>query len=233
MPPSSSTLTLTAADGFTFSVYVAEPPGGSAEAKGSIVVLPEIFGVNAHIRAVADCFAAAGYLAVSPSTFDRVERGVELGYEGADMAKAMRLKAAAEALPAPGVLRDIQAVVDHAAKAGKVGIVGYCWGGLLAWRAAEQVSGLSAAVTYYGGGMTVGAEPARQPAVPTLAHFGTRDKHIALASVTAFKQAHPEVEVHLYEAGHGFNGDRRGSHDPGAAAMALARTLRHFAQHLG
>ncbi|MGH6646748.1 dienelactone hydrolase family protein [Aquabacterium sp.] len=234
MPPSSSTTTLTAADGFNFAAYVAEPPGGSPAAKGAIVVLPEIFGVNAHIRAVADGFAAAGYLAVAPATFDRVARGVALGYEGEDMARARRLKAAAEALPMPGVLPDIQAAVDHAARrsSGKVGIVGYCWGGLLAWRAAEQVQGLSAAVTYYGGGMTVGLEPARQPAVPVLAHFGTRDKHIALDSVEAFEQAHPEVEVHRYEAGHGFNGDQRGAYDAGAAATALERTLRHFARYL-
>lgn len=231
MPPSSQTLTLTAADGFTFSAYVAQPVEGS-RAQGVVVVLPEIFGVNAHIRAVADRFAAAGYLAVVPATFDRVERGVELGYEGEDMARATRLKAAAEALPVPGVLPDIQAAVDFAAKAGKVGIVGYCWGGLLAWRAAEQVRGLSAAVTYYGGGMTVGQEPTRQPAVPVLAHFGMRDKHIALDSVKAFEQAHPEVEVHLYEAGHGFNCDQRGSHDAAAADGALERTLRHFARHL-
>jgi carboxymethylenebutenolidase len=234
MPPSPQSLTLTAADGFTFSACVTEPAAGST-AKGAVVVLPEIFGVNAHIRAVADGFAAAGYLAVAPATFDRVERGVALGYEGEDMARATRLKAAAEALPAPGVLPDLQAAVDHAARqsSGKVGIVGYCWGGLLAWRAAEQVRGLSAAVTYYGGGMTVGAEPARQPAVPTLAHFGTRDKHIPLDSVKAFEQAHPEVEVHLYEAGHGFNCDQRGSYDAKAAAAALERTLRHFARHLG
>ena len=165
----SSTITLTAADGFSSSAYVSEPSGTP---KGAIVVLQEIFGVNSHIRAVADGYAAAGYLAIAPSTFDRVERDVELGYAPNDMTEGMRLKAAVEALPAPGVLQDIQAAVDYAARAGKVGIVGYCWGGLLVWRSAEKVRGLSAAVAYYGGGMTVGSEPSRKPAVPTMAHFG-------------------------------------------------------------
>src|SRR4051812_36394420 len=132
----SSTITLTAADGFKFSAYVSEPSGAP---KGAIVVLQEIFGVNSHIRGVADGYAASGYLALAPATFDRIERDVQLGYSPDDMGQGMRLKAAVEALPAPGVLQDIQAAVDHAKKAGKVGIVGYCWGGLLVWRAAEQV----------------------------------------------------------------------------------------------
>ncbi|MEO5843307.1 MAG: dienelactone hydrolase family protein, partial [Caldimonas sp.] len=121
----TSTVSLTAADGFESSAYVADPSG---RAKGAIVVLQEIFGVNSHIRAVADGYAAAGYLAIAPSTFDRVERNVQLGYAPNDIAEGARLKAAVEALPAPGVLQDIQAAVDYAARAGKVGIVGYCWG---------------------------------------------------------------------------------------------------------
>ena len=226
----SSTITLTAADGFQSSAYVSEPPHAP---KGAIVVLQEIFGVNSHIRSVADRYAAAGYLAIAPATFDRVEPGVQLGYTPDDMKSGSALKAAVEALPAPGVLRDIQAAVDFAASAGKVGIVGYCWGGLLVWRAAEQVTGLAAAVSYYGGGMTMGAEPSRKPAVPTMSHFGDQDTHITLESVKAFEQAHPEVEVHLYEANHGFNCDQRGSYDAGAAATALERSLFHFGKHVG
>ena len=225
----SSTVTLVAADGFEFSAYVAEPAGTP---KGAIVVLQEIFGVNSHIRAVADGYAAAGYRAIAPSTFDRVETGVQLGYTPDDMTEGMRLKAAVEALPAPAVLQDIQAAVAHVSGAGKVGIVGYCWGGLLVWRAAEQVRGLSAAVAYYGGGMTAGTEPARKPAVPTMAHFGEQDTHIPLDSVKAFEQAHPEVEVHLYAAHHGFNCDQRGSWNASAAATALERSLFHFGKHL-
>ena len=226
----SSTVTLTAADGFGCSAYLCEPSG---TAKGAIVVLQEIFGVNAHIRAVADGYAAAGYLAIAPATFDRVERGIQLGYTPDEIAEGARLKAAVEALPAPGVLQDIQAAVDYVAKAGKVGIVGYCWGGLLVWRAAEQVRGLSAAVSYYGGGVTVGSEPSRKPAVPTMAHFGDQDAHISVESVKAFEQAHPEVEVHLYAANHGFNCDQRGSFNAGAAATALERSLYHFGKHVG
>jgi len=226
----SSTITLTAADGFQFPAYVSEP---AAKPRGAIVVLPEIFGVNAHIRGVADRFAAAGYLAISPSTFDRAERGVEMGYGPEDMKRGSALKAAIEALPAPGVLQDIQAAVQRAGESGRVGVVGYCWGGLLSWRAAEQVQGLAAAVTYYGGGMTMGKEPDRKPAVPTMSHFGELDKHITLDSVKAFEQKHPEVEVHLYAADHGFNCEQRGAYNAGAAATALERTLFHFAKHLG
>jgi carboxymethylenebutenolidase len=208
-------------------------PSPRARPTGAIVVLQEIFGVNSHIRSVADGYAAAGYLAIAPATFDRVERNIELGYTPDDMKRGSGLKAAVEALPAPGVLQDIQAAVDYAAKAGKVGIVGYCWGGLLAWRSAEQVRGLSAAVSYYGGGMTMGSEPSRKPAVPTMSHFGEKDTHITIDSVKAFEQAHPEVEVHLYAADHGFNCDQRGSYDAGAAATALERSLYHFGKHVG
>jgi carboxymethylenebutenolidase len=226
----SSTITLTAADGFESSAYVAEPAGTP---KGAIVVLQEIFGVNSHIRSVADGYAAAGYLAIAPATFDRVERNVQLGYTPDDMKRGSGLKAAVEALPAPGVLQDIQAAVEYGAKAGKVGIVGYCWGGLLVWRSAEQARGLSAAVSYYGGGMTMGSEPSRKPTVPTMSHFGQKDTHITVDSVKAFEQAHPEVEVHLYAADHGFNCDQRGSYDAGAAATALERSLYHFGKHVG
>ena len=152
---------LQAADGHHFAAYVAQPAG---RAKGAVVVLQEIFGVNAHIQEVADGYAQAGYVAVAPATFDRCERGVNLGYKPEDMNAGFALKTAIEALPAPAVLADIQAAVDHAATvcAGKVGVVGYCWGGLLTWRAACLVKGLSAAVPYYGGGVTSAAEMARQ-----------------------------------------------------------------------
>jgi len=226
----SSLISLNAADGFSSSAYLAQPTGTP---RGAIVVLQEIFGVNSHIRAVADGYATAGYLAIAPATFDRIERDVQLGYGPDDIARGARLKAAVEALPAPGVLQDIQAAVDHVAMAGKVGIVGYCWGGLLVWRSAEKVRDLSAAVAYYGGGMTVGSELLRRPAVPTMAHFGDQDAHISVASVQAFEQAHPEVEVHRYAANHGFNCDQRGSYNAGAAATALERSLYHFGKHLG
>ncbi len=231
----TQTVQLTAADGTTFPAYVAQPTGTP---KGAIVVLQEIFGVNAHIRAVADGYAAAGYLAVAPATFTRVKSGaglgVELGYGDADRTEGFGYKGAVEALPAPGVLQDIQASIDYAAQTsgGKVGVVGYCWGGLLTWRAACLLTGLSAAVPYYGGGMTGPAEAARQPTVPVLAHFGELDTHILLATVLAFKAAQPKVRVETYDANHGFNCDHRGAYNAAAAQLARQRTLAFFASHL-
>jgi carboxymethylenebutenolidase len=226
----SSFIDLTAVDGFVLPAYVAHPAGTP---KGAVVVLQEIFGTNSHIRSVADGYAAAGYLAVAPALFHRVQPGVDLGYSAADIQSGIALKAAAEALGVATLMQDVQAAVAYAAQAGKVGCVGYCWGGLLGWRAACLVPGLSAAVTYYGGGMTAAAEVARTPLVPVLSHFGERDHSIALDTVQAFAQAHPAVEVRLYPADHGFNCDQRGAFDAPAAALARERSLAFFAEHLG
>jgi carboxymethylenebutenolidase len=220
---------LQAADGFQFRAYVATPAG---QPKAGVVVLQEIFGVNSHIRSVADGYAADGYLAVAPSTFHRVKHGVDIGYSADDIAAGQALKAAVEALPAPGVMPDIAAAISHARQAGKVGIVGYCWGGLLTWRSACTLDGLAAAVPYYGGGMTTPGEIARKPKVPVLAHFGEKDHWITMESAQAFKKAHPEVEVQVYAADHGFNCDQRGSYDAAAAKLARERTLAFFAKHL-
>ena len=221
---------LKAADGQQIPAYVARPAG---KARGGVVVVQEIFGVNSHIRAVADGYAAEGYLAVAPATFHRVKPDVEMGYTQEDMQAGFALKTAVEGLPAPGVQQDLQAAIDYAAQAGKVGITGFCWGGLLTWRAACMASGLSAAVPYYGGGMTTPEESARQPKVPVLAHFGDKDHWIPLDSVEAFRKKHPEVEVHVYSADHGFNCDQRGSWNAEAARLARERTLAFFAKHLG
>ena len=223
---------LKAADGHTIAAYVAQPSG---KAKGAVVVLQEIFGVNAHIQEVADGYAQAGYVAVAPATFDRQQRGVNLGYTPEDMSAGFALKTAIEAMPAPGVIADIQAAVDHAASlsGGKVGVVGYCWGGLLTWRAACLVKGVAAAAPYYGGGVTTAAEMARQPHCPVQAHFGAKDHWIALDTVEAFRQAHPGAEVHVYDADHGFNCNHRASFDAAAADQARARTLAFFAAHVG
>jgi carboxymethylenebutenolidase len=153
------------------------------------------------------------------------------------MKAGRELKAAVEALgmnpAAPGVLQDIQAAINHVAQAGKVGVVGYCWGGLLTWRTACLLQGVSAAVPYYGAGITTGAEIGRTPKVPVLAHFGEQDHWIPLDGVEAFKRAHPEVETHIYAANHGFNCDHRGAYDATAAAQARERTLAFFAKHVG
>ncbi len=223
---------LKAADGTAVPAYEARPAGTP---RGAVVVIQEIFGVNSHIRQVADGYAAEGYLAVAPACFHRVKPGVELGYTDADMGEGFGYKTAVEALPAPGVLQDIQAAIDHAARAsgGKVGIVGYCWGGLLTWRSACLLKGLAAAAPYYGGGVTTPEESARRSQVPVLAHFAEEDKWIPLDTVEAFKQAHPEVAVHTYAAHHGFNCDQRGSWHAPSAQLARERTLAFFAKQLG
>ena len=223
---------LQSADGTRVPAYEARPVGTP---KGAVVVIQEIFGVNSHIRAVADGYAAEGYLAVAPAAFHRAKPGVELGYTDADMGEGFGYKTAVEALPTPGVMQDIQAAIDHAAQAsgGKVGIVGYCWGGLLTWRAACTLTGLSAAAPYYGGGVTSAAEIARQPRVPVLAHFADEDKWIPLDTVAAFQKAHSEVAVHTYAAHHGFNCDQRASWHAPSAQLARERTLAFFKQHLG
>jgi len=232
----SQTIELTAADGTRFPVYVGQPVGRAPVA--AVIVLQEIFGVNSHIRAVADSYAALGYLALAPGMFQRVQPGVDLGYIPCDIAAGRDLKTAAEALPNPGVLQDIQATIDHAAAqcGGKVAVLGYCWGGLLTWRAAAMCTGLSAAVPYYGGGMTVGDEPHRQPKCPVLCHFGTQDHGIPMDTVEAFVKTQADaaapVQVATYLANHGFNCDQRGSFDAPASGLALERTLAFLNLHL-
>lgn len=223
---------LIAADGARIPAYEARPQG---QPRGAVVVIQEIFGVNSHIRSVADGYAEQGYLAVAPACFHRAKPGVELGYSEANMGEGFGYKTAVEALPAPGVLQDIQAAIDHAANAsgGKVGIVGYCWGGLLTWRSACLLKGLSAAVPYYGGGMTTVAEVARKPSVPVLAHFAEIDKWIPMDGVVDFQTLHPEVRVCTYEAHHGFNCDQRAAWHAPSAKLARERTLAFFAEHLG
>lgn len=227
-----SFITLTAADGTQVPAYVAQP---AAPAKAAVVVIQEIFGVNTHIREVADAYASEGFLAIAPAMFHRVQANVELGYAEADMGLGMGLKTAVEALPAPGALQDIQAAIDHAHTAcgGKVGIVGYCWGGLLTWRSACLLNGLSAAAPYYGGGMTGELESARQAKVPVMAHFAEEDKWISMDSVSAFKAAHPAAQIFTYAADHGFNCNHRGAWEAHAAALAKERTLAFFKTNLG
>ena len=222
---------LKAADGFTFPAYVAEPAG---KPKAAVVVLQEIFGVNSHIQQVTDRFAAQGYLAIAPAIFERVEKGVDTGYNEATMKAGIALKAAVMALPGAGIMQDVQASIDHVAKAsgGKVGIIGFCFGGLLAWQAAEKLSGLSASVPYYGGGMVAPEEIARKPKVPVMAHLSDHDHSAPMEGVNALIKAHPEVEVHVYNADHGFNCDHRGAYNEEAATQARERTLAFFAKHL-
>ncbi len=227
----SQTVQLKAQDGVMCPAYVARP---SQKARGGVVVLQEIFGVNSHIRSVADGFAEQGYLAVAPHLFHHVQPGLELGYDAQDVAQGRELKAAAEALPANGVMADIASAIAFAAveTGGKVALVGYCWGGLLVWRSACTLPGLSAAIAYYGGGMTAPAEAKRQSLCPVMCHFGELDHAIPMDGVTAFAQAQAKVEIHTYAAQHGFNCDQRGAYDAAAARLARERTLGFLAHHL-
>jgi carboxymethylenebutenolidase len=217
---------LSSADGTKIPAYEARP---AATAKGAIVLLQEIFGLNSHIRAVADGYAQDGYYVLAPATFHRAEPGVELGYSPEDMQRGFGLKGAAEAVQ-PLLMQDVQAAINHAAKMGKVGVMGYCWGGLLTWRAATTLSGVSAAVPYYGGGMHLELQHA--PRCPTMAHLSNDDAYVPMDGVAALQKAFPDVQVNIYAAKHGFNCDQRASWNAEAAALARQRTLAFFAQHL-
>ena len=216
---------LTAADGFTLSGYRADPAGAP---RGGLVVAQEIFGVNSHIRAVCDGFAADGYVAIAPALFDRYERAVDIGYTPTDIAKGREMKGLAQT---DAALRDIAAARDALTGVGKVGVIGYCWGGFIAWMAASRVSGFACAVPYYGGGMldAIG----ERPTCPVMAHFGERDSMIPVDGVRQLAAAHPEAQVFIYAADHGFNCDQRGSYDAAAAKLARERTVQFLRQHVG
>jgi carboxymethylenebutenolidase len=216
---------LKAADGHVLSAYRAEPAG---KPRGGIVVIQEIFGVNSHIKSVADGFARDGYVAIAPAMFDRVQKNVELGYSPEDIAKGRDIRAK---VTTDTAMQDVQAAVNEAAKAGKVGIVGYCWGGFVAWMAANKVSGLSASVPYYGGGILDNTNVA--PKVPLMAHFGDKDQHIPVAGVKQLAEKYPQHQIFIYSADHGFNCDQRGSYNAPAAKQARERTLAFFRQHVG
>ncbi len=223
---------LRAADGYAFGVYEALPAG---EPRGGVVIIQEIFGVNAHIREVADDYAAAGYAAYAPALFDRAERDVELDYDAAGMSRGREL--AFNALAREDVLRDVQATVEEAGKHGKVGVVGYCYGGLITWLAACELDGVAAASVYYGGGIAAQLERAagepRVPRCPTIMHFGKLDAHIPMTDVEKISQVLPDVPVHVYQADHGFNCDHRSSHDAASAALARERTMALLATCVG
>lgn len=221
----SQTIKLTAADGVVIDAYRAEPAGTP---KGGLVVLQEIFGVNPHIRRVADGFAAEGYLVIAPALFDRAKPGVELGYTPEEIPAGVALVGQ---VGHDKTMLDVAAAVAAAAEGGAVGIVGYCWGGSLAYAAACSIDGVAAAVGYYGGHIAASLD--HTPKVPLMLHFGERDAHIPMSDVAKIKAALPDVPVHTYDADHGFNCDARGSYDKPSAVAALARTLAFFGQHVG
>jgi len=215
---------LQAADGHTLSAWTEGP----ADAKRALVVVQEIFGVNSHMRRLAGMFAAQGYRVVVPALFDRVSRGVELGYTPDDVARGRTLRAAVHD---EATLADI-AAAQAALPAGlPQGIVGYCWGGTIAWWGATRMTGFKAAVGYYGSG--IAATRNVKPNCPVQLHFGDQDTGIPMTDVLAIKAARPEVEVFVYEgAGHGFACEQRGSYVKPDAELAEKRTLDFLAKHL-
>lgn len=216
---------LKAADGHQFDAYVAEPAGTP---KGLIIVAPEIFGVNSHIRHVTDGYAAEGYLAISPAFFDRVQRKYETGYSAEDIAAGVEIM---NKMDLGDCMHDVTATIEFGKSAGKVGIVGYCWGGVIAWVAAQRLTGLACSVPYYGGG--VPSFVTDKLRCPVMLQFGETDQSIPLEKAQAVAAAYPEATVFYYPAGHGFNCDQRGSYDAPSAKLALTRTLEFFKMHVG
>jgi carboxymethylenebutenolidase len=216
---------LTASDGFQLGGYRADPAGTP---KAAVVVIQEIFGVNHHIRAVCDRLAGAGYVVIAPSIFDRIEPNIQCGYSPDEVAVARKFVANPDWA---AMLRDTQAAIDAAGNVGPVGIVGFCLGGSVAYAAATKLTGLSAAIGYYGGAIVRFADD--KPKVPTQLHFGEKDAGIPRADVETIRSKQPDVEIHTYPgAQHGFNCDERASYDKASADIAWPRSLDFLARHL-
>jgi carboxymethylenebutenolidase len=216
---------LKAGDGHGFTAYRADPAGTP---KGAVVVLQEIFGVNPHIRKITDGFAARGYVAIAPSLFDRVKPGVELGYDADGLSEGLDLM---RQVGADQPLGEIQATIDAVRNVGKVAIVGYCWGGYLAYVAANRVNGVACAVGYYGSGIVEDYREKRK--VPTLLHFAENDPLIPFEEVIQFRAHRPDVSAFSYpSAAHGFNCDDADSFDEEAAQKALDRTMTWVSQYV-
>jgi carboxymethylenebutenolidase len=215
-----------ATDGHELDLYVARPKG---EPIAGLVVIQEIFGVNRHIRSVSDGYARDGFLVAAPALFDRVEKGVDLTYEGADAQKGMALM---QKIDLDEALVDVNAALTYVREetGKKSGVIGYCLGGLLAWLSAARLHP-DAAVGYYAG--RIGNYAAETPKVPVELHFGKLDTHIPAEQVEKVHVAHPDVEIHWYDgAGHGFNCDMRASYNPEASALARKRALAFLKKHL-
>lgn len=207
----------------TVHAWLAEPSGTP---KGGVVVVQEIFGVNDHIRRVVDGFAADGYVAIAPAMFDLVRPDVELDYDQEGMKAGIDLVGK---ISFDATLGLVDAAARRIGDAGKVGVVGYCWGGTVAYLSAIRL-GLPA-VSYYGGRNTQFVE--EKATAPLMFHYGERDAHITAADRDRVRQANPDAAFHVYPADHGFNCDARASHDEVSAALARKRTLAFFAEHLG
>ena len=218
------TIELTASDGHRFALYQVLPSGA---AKGSVLVIQEIFGVNAHIRELCHRYAAAGYRAAAPALYDRVQRGVELNYDAAGIEAGRAIVAQ---IPQQKTLDDLATAVAALRSTGRVGVVGYCYGGAMAWLAACKIDGVAAASCYYGG--LIHQYRQLQPHCPVQLHFGELDAMIPLTKVDEIAAAHPELPVYRYPADHGFGCDHRASYHAPSAELAEQRTLQLFGEAL-
>ena len=221
----SQTETLMARDGHEFTTYIAKPAG---KARGAVVIVQEIFGLTPWVLRTADSYAADGYLTVAPALFDRIRRDLVLGYSPPEMEQAMGYRKQVDTAKA---VLDIGAAAAMVRHVGKVAVIGFCWGGTLAWAAASELP-LGAAVCYYGSGIA-GLLP-KVPACPTMWHSGEQDKSIPPSDVERVRAAFPQGSYHLYAAGHAFaNDDRPDHYDAEATALARSRTNAFLAQHIG
>jgi carboxymethylenebutenolidase len=217
---------LAASDGHKLAAYRADPAG---KPRGGVVVIQEIFGVNKHIKSVADGYAADGYLVIAPAMFDRARRGYDTGYSPPEIEAG---RAIMQGLDWAKTMLDAEAAIKAAKAAGKVGMVGYCWGGTVTWVSAARLSGLACAVPYYGGSMPnfIG----EKPRCPVMCNFGELDTMPSPEQARAIAKAHPEITAHFYAgAGHGFNCDHRASFNAEASKLARSRTLEFFRKHIG
>ncbi len=217
--------TLTAADKHQLGAYRADPSGA---AKGGVVVIQEIFGVNHHIRAVCDRLAQEGFVAVAPALFDRTEKNFECGYTPDEIANARKFVANPDF---GAMLRDTQAAIDQLKKEGPVAIMGFCMGGTIAFLSAADANGLSAAVCYYGGHIIKMVD--KKLKVPTQMHFGEQDASIPMSDVDTIKKKHPEAEIYVYpDAAHGFHCDERASFNAAASKLAWQRSIAFLQKHV-
>jgi carboxymethylenebutenolidase len=215
--------TLMARDGHEFNAWLAAPSGPP---RGALVVAQEIFGVNRHIRAIADGYAAEGYLTIAPCLFDRIRRGIELGYSEADVqqGRGYRLQ-----IPKEKTLLDLSACINVVRHSGRVSMLGYCWGGSLAYIAACELP-VFCAVSYYGGQIKDHLD--KSPKRPVMYHFGEKDPHIPMSDVDKIRAADPNGIFHVYPADHGFNCDERATYDAPSATLARQRTLQFLAAQM-
>lgn len=222
--PSGRMIELKAEDGAAVGCYHAPAQGPR---QGGLVLIQEIFGVTDHIRELADGFAVDGYEVLAPALFDRTEKGFEAEYDEAGIARGRSL---AQAVDWDLITADLRMCVDRLKDGGPVFTVGYCFGGTVAWLAACRVKGLAAVSSYYGRLIVDFLD--ETPRCPTILHFGHTDPTIPMDSVDRIAEAHPDVRIHLYPAGHGFNSDRRADYDEGCARLARLRTMAHFRAHM-